>query len=46
MKAQADENAIVAAVRAAEARTSGQIVCVLARRSSDYSFVPVLGRLS
>jgi len=37
MKAQADENAIVAAVRAAEARTSGQIVCVLARRSCDPS---------
>ena len=31
----ADENAIVAAVRAAEARTSGQIVCVLARRSAE-----------
>jgi putative membrane protein len=31
---EADENAIVAAVRAAEARTSGQIVCVLAKRSA------------
>jgi putative membrane protein len=31
---EADENAIVAAVRAAEARTSGQIVCILARRST------------
>ena len=30
-----DEDAIVAAVRAAEARTSGQIVCVLAQRSSE-----------
>ena len=45
MKAQADENAIVAAVRAAEARTSGQIVCVLARRSCDPSaFVDALCR--
>ena len=30
-----DEDAIVGAVRAAEARTSGQIVCVLAQRSSE-----------
>jgi putative membrane protein len=30
-----DEDAIVAAVRVAEARTSGQIVCVLAQRSSE-----------
>jgi putative membrane protein len=30
-----DENAIVAAVRASEARTRGQIVCVLARQSCD-----------
>jgi putative membrane protein len=30
-----DEDAIVAAVRAAETRTSGQIVCVLAQRSSE-----------
>lgn len=32
---EVDENAIVAAVRAAEARTSGQIVCVLAKRSTE-----------
>jgi putative membrane protein len=37
MRAQADENAIIAAVRAAEARSSGQILCVLARRASDPS---------
>lgn len=37
MRVVADENAIIAAVRAAEARTSGQIVCVLARRASDPS---------
>ncbi len=35
MREQADEAAIVAAVQAAEARTSGQIVCVLARQSCD-----------
>jgi putative membrane protein len=37
MRELADENAVVAAVRAAEARTSGQIVCVLARQSCDPS---------
>jgi putative membrane protein len=35
MRAQADQEKIVAAVQRAEARTSGQIVCVLARRSCD-----------
>ena len=35
MRQEADEGAIVAAVRAAEAQTSGQIVCVLARQSCD-----------
>jgi putative membrane protein len=35
MSAKVDENAIIAAVRAAESRTSGQIVCVLARHSCD-----------
>src|SRR5260370_28490053 len=38
----ADRAAIAAAIRAAEQRTSGQIVCVLARSSSDYSHVSVL----
>jgi putative membrane protein len=37
-----DHQAISAAIRAAEARTSGQIVCVLARASSNYAYVPVL----
>ena len=38
----ADERKLVAdAIRAAEARTSGEIVCVLARASSDYAHVPV-----
>ena len=38
-----DDNrtAIAAAIREAEARTCGQIVCVLARSSSDYSAVPI-----
>lgn len=35
MPESVDENAIIAAVRAAESRTSGQIVCVLARQSCD-----------
>ena len=36
-----DRRAITAAIRAAEHRTCGQIVCVLARSSSDYSAVPI-----
>lgn len=35
MPKKAREAEIVAAVRTAESRTSGQIICVLARRSSD-----------
>ena len=37
-----DHAAIAAAIRAAEQRTSGQIVCVLAHASSGYAHVPVL----
>jgi putative membrane protein len=37
MRARADEAKIFAAVKQAEARTSGQIVCVLARLSCDSS---------
>ena len=37
-----DHKAISAAIHAAEARTSGQIVCVLSHASSDYVYVPVL----
>src|SRR5262245_29624523 len=37
-----DRAAIAAAIRAAEQRTSGQIVCVLMRSSSEYFYVPVL----
>jgi len=37
-----DHEAISAAIRAAEARTSGQIVCVLSHTSSSYAFAPIL----
>jgi putative membrane protein len=37
-----DRAAIAAAIRAAEQRTSGQIVCVLMRSASEYFYVPVL----
>jgi putative membrane protein len=37
-----DRAAIAAAIRAAEQKTSGQIVCVLMRSASEYFYVPVL----
>lgn len=37
-----DYTRIAEAIKAAEQRTAGEIVCVLARRSSDYSYVPPL----
>src|SRR5271163_4691181 len=37
-----DHEVISAAIRDAEKRTSGQIVCVLAHASSDYAYVPIL----
>ena len=37
-----DHAAISAAIHAAETRTNGQIVCVLAHSSSDYAHVPIL----
>ncbi len=37
-----DHTAIAAAIRAAEQRTSGQIVCVVAHASSRYATVPIL----
>ena len=37
-----DHQAVSAAISAAESRTSGQIVCVLAHSSSDYAYVPIL----
>jgi putative membrane protein len=37
-----DHSRIAQAIRAAEQKTSGEIVCVLARSSSEYHAVPVL----
>jgi putative membrane protein len=37
-----DRERIAAAIRAAEAKTSGEIVCVLARASSDVTGLPIL----
>lgn len=37
-----DHEAISTAIHAAEQRTSGQIVCVLVRSSSDYVHIPLL----
>jgi putative membrane protein len=43
MRVEAEDYARVAeAIRAAEQITGAEIVCVLARRSSDYSYVPAL----
>jgi putative membrane protein len=42
MREALDEAAIVEAVRAAELRTSGQIVCVFARRTSELGFPATL----
>jgi putative membrane protein len=38
----ADHETVSAAIHAAEQRTSGQIVCVLAHASSDYAYAPIL----
>jgi putative membrane protein len=37
-----DHDAISAAIRSAEARTCGQIICVVTRASSDYAHVPIM----
>ena len=37
-----DHIRIAEAIRAVEARTSGEIVCVLARASSEYAAAPLL----
>ena len=37
-----DHEVVSAAIREAEKRTCGQIVCVLAHSSSDYAYVPIL----
>ncbi|WP_460450566.1 TPM domain-containing protein [Alsobacter sp. SYSU BS001988] len=39
---QAEHDRVAAAIRAAEAATDAEIVCVLARRASDWRFVPVV----
>jgi len=38
---EADKTRVAAAIRAAEARTDGEIFCVIARHSSDYRLVPM-----
>jgi uncharacterized membrane protein len=39
-----DHEAVSAAIREAEKHTCGQIVCVLARSSSDFANIPIYGR--
>jgi putative membrane protein len=41
MISDADKTRITDAIRAAEARTAGEIFCVIARHSSDYRLVPI-----
>jgi len=41
MISQADRERIAEAIRAAEANTSGEIFCVIARHASDYRLVPL-----
>ena len=41
MTADADKARVSAAIREAEARTAGEIFCVVARHSSEYRLVPV-----
>ena len=41
MISDADRAQIADAIRAVEARTSGEIFCVLAQRSSNYTLVPI-----
>ena len=42
MLSEQDQTRISAAIRAAEAKTSGEIVCVLARTSTDPTALPIL----
>jgi putative membrane protein len=42
MISESDKARIADAIRAAEARTSGEIFCVIARHSSDYRLLPVV----
>jgi putative membrane protein len=41
MISEADRARIIDAIRAAEAKTSGEIFCVIARHASDYRLVPL-----
>ncbi len=41
MISQADKQRVADAIRTAEAKTSGEIFCVIAQRASDYPLVPV-----
>jgi len=41
MISEADKARVTAAIRDAEARTAGEIFCVVARRSSEYRLVPI-----
>src|ERR1019366_3423371 len=41
MISESDKIRIADAIRAAEARTAGEIFCVIARHSSDYRLVPI-----
>jgi putative membrane protein len=41
MISEADKARITAAIRAAEAKTSGEIFCVLAQSASEYRLVPI-----
>jgi len=42
MISDADKARVADAIRAAEAKTSGEIFCVIARHSSDYRLVPLV----
>jgi putative membrane protein len=41
MIAEADKARVAAAIQAEEARTSGEIYCVIAKQSGDYRLVPI-----
>jgi putative membrane protein len=41
MISQSDKTRVADAIRAAEARTAGEIFCIIARHSSDYRLVPI-----
>jgi putative membrane protein len=41
MISEADNRRIVEAIRAAEAKTSGEIYCVIARACAGYHLVPI-----